>query len=92
MFWRLLLFKHHLFLIAFSIAILALFFGFIKLPKVLEESPKGGYLKPFKNKGIFGGLGYFCIYERINFYWKFLVNYFSEMNLPAVITQNETMM
>jgi FHS family L-fucose permease-like MFS transporter len=36
-------------LIAAFIGILALIFAFIKLPKVMQESPKGGYLSLLKN-------------------------------------------
>jgi FHS family L-fucose permease-like MFS transporter len=80
-------------LIAFSIAVLALIFGFIKLPKVMEESPKGGYLKLLKNKGmLMGALGIFVYVGAEVSIGSFLVNYFSEMNLASVISQNETMM
>jgi FHS family L-fucose permease-like MFS transporter len=80
-------------LIAVSIAVLALIFGFIKLPKVMEESPKGGYLKLLKNKVmLLGALGIFVYVGAEVSIGSFLVNYFSEMNLNAVVSQNETMM
>ncbi|MFQ3180705.1 MAG: FHS family L-fucose permease-like MFS transporter [Polaribacter sp.] len=80
-------------LIAASIAFLALIFGFIKLPKVMEESPKGGYLKLLKNKGmLMGALGIFVYVGAEVSIGSFLVNYFSEMNLSVVVSQNETMM
>ena len=80
-------------LIALSIAILALIFGFIKLPKVMEESPKGGYLKLLKNKGmLMGALGILVYVGAEVSIGSFLVNYFSEMNLAAIVSQNETMM
>jgi FHS family L-fucose permease-like MFS transporter len=80
-------------LIAASIAVLALIFGFIKLPKVMEESPKGGYLKLLKNKGmLMGALGIFVYVGAEVSIGSFLVNYFSEMNLSVVVSQNETMM
>jgi FHS family L-fucose permease-like MFS transporter len=80
-------------LIAASIAVLALIFGFIKLPKVMEESPKGGYLKLLKNKGmLMGALGIFVYVGAEVSIGSFLVNYFSEMNLAPVVSQNETMM
>jgi FHS family L-fucose permease-like MFS transporter len=80
-------------LIAASIAVLALIFGFIKLPKVMEESPKGGYLKLLKNKGmLMGALGIFVYVGAEVSIGSFLVNYFSEMNLSIVVSQNETMM
>jgi len=80
-------------LIAVSIAVLALIFGFIKLPKVMEESPKGGYLKLLKNKGmLMGALGIFVYVGAEVSIGSFLVNYFSEMNMSLVVSQNETMM
>jgi FHS family L-fucose permease-like MFS transporter len=80
-------------LIAVSIAVLALIFGFIKLPKVMEESPKGGYLKLLKNKGmLMGALGIFVYVGAEVSIGSFLVNYFSEMNLSVIVSQNETMM
>jgi FHS family L-fucose permease-like MFS transporter len=80
-------------LIAFSIAALALIFGFIKLPKVMEESPKGGYLKLLKNKVmLMGALGIFVYVGAEVSIGSFLVNYFSEMNLAPIIAQNEIMM
>jgi FHS family L-fucose permease-like MFS transporter len=80
-------------LIAVSIAVLALIFGFIKLPKVMEESPKGGYLKLLKNKGmLMGALGIFVYVGAEVSIGSFLVNYFSEMNLSVIVSQNDTMM
>ena len=80
-------------LIALSIAVLALIFRFIKLPKVMQESPKGGYLKLLKNKFILmGALGIFVYVGAEVAIGSFLVNYFSDMNLAAIILQNETMM
>ena len=47
-------------LIATFIGILAVVFAFIKLPKVMQESPKGGYLSLLKNKlMLMGALGIF---------------------------------
>jgi FHS family L-fucose permease-like MFS transporter len=80
-------------LIALSIVLLALIFSFIKLPKVMQESPKGGYLKLLKNKFmLMGALGIFVYVGAEVAIGSFLVNYFSDMNLAAVILQNETMM
>jgi FHS family L-fucose permease-like MFS transporter len=80
-------------LIAVSIAILALIFGFIKLPKVMQESPKGGYLKLLKNKFmLMGALGIFVYVGAEVAIGSFLVNYFSDMNLAPIILKNETMM
>ena len=80
-------------LIALSIAVLALIFRFIKLPKVMQESPKDGYLKLLKNKFmLMGALGIFVYVGAEVAIGSFLVNYFSDMNLAAIILQNETMM
>lgn len=80
-------------LIAISIIILAIIFWFIKLPKVMQESPKGGYIKLLKNKlMLMGALGIFVYVGAEVAIGSFLVNYFSDMNLTSVISQNETMM
>ena len=80
-------------LIAFSIALLALIFGFIKLPKVMEESPKGGYFTLLKNKlMLMGALGIFVYVGAEVAIGSFLVNYFVDMNLAIVVAGNETMM
>lgn len=80
-------------LIAGFIAILALVFSYIKLPKLLQESPKGGYGALLKNKlMIMGALGIFVYVGAEVSIGSFLVNYFSDMNLAPLIAQNETMM
>ena len=80
-------------LIATSIAFLALIFAFIKLPKVMEKSPKGGYITLLKNKlMLMGALGIFVYVGAEVAIGSFLVNYFSDMNLATVVSQNETMM
>ena len=79
--------------IAISIAVLALIFGFIKLPTVMQESPKGGYLTLLKNKlMLMGALGIFVYVGAEVAIGSFLVNYFSDMNLAVVVANNETMM
>jgi FHS family L-fucose permease-like MFS transporter len=80
-------------LIAVSIVILALIFGFIKLPKVMQESPKGGYIILLKNKlMLMGALGIFVYVGAEVAIGSFLVNYFADMNLASIVLQNETMM
>ena len=78
--------------LAGSIFFLALLFMFIKLPKILEKSPKGGYIKLLGNKyvlmGVFGIFVYVGAEVAIGSY---LVNYFMDMNLAAVIAENEIM-
>lgn len=79
--------------IASSIAVLALIFAFIKLPKVMQKSPKGGYLTLLKNKlMLMGALGIFVYVGAEVAIGSFLVNYFMDMNLATVIANNETMM
>jgi FHS family L-fucose permease-like MFS transporter len=79
--------------ITISIVILALIFAFIKLPSVMEVSPKGGYLTLLKNKTmLMGALGIFVYVGAEVAIGSFLVNYFSDMNLAPLIAQNETMM
>jgi FHS family L-fucose permease-like MFS transporter len=80
-------------LIAASIGILALIFAFIKLPTVMQESPKGGYLSLLKNKFmLLGALGIFVYVGAEVAIGSFLVNYFDDMNLAVVVAENETMM
>lgn len=80
-------------LISGFIALLAFLFMFIKLPKLLQESPRGGYLKLLRNKilmsGVFGIFLYVGAEVAIG---SFLVNYFIDMNLAGIVAENETMM
>jgi FHS family L-fucose permease-like MFS transporter len=79
--------------ISFFIVVLAVVFWFIKLPKLLQESPKGGYLILLKNKVLLmGALGIFIYVGAEVAIGSFLVNYFSDMNLAVIITESETMM
>ena len=80
-------------LIASFIGILALIFSFIKLPKVMEDSPKGGYLALLKNKFMMlGALGIFVYVGAEVAIGSFLVNYFDDMNLAVIVAENNTMM
>ena len=80
-------------LIAAFIGILALIFAFIKLPKVMQESPKAGYLSLLKNKlMLMGALGIFVYVGAEVAIGSFLVNYFSDMNLAVIVMENEMMM
>lgn len=80
-------------LIASFIGILALIFSFIKLPKVMEDSPKGGYLALLKNKlMMLGALGIFVYVGAEVAIGSFLVNYFDDMNLAVIVAENNTMM
>jgi len=80
-------------LIATFIGILAVVFAFIKLPKVMQESPKGGYLSLLKNKlMLMGALGIFVYVGAEVAIGSFLVNYFDDMNLAILVAENDTMM
>ena len=80
-------------LIATFIGVLAVVFTFIKLPKVMQESPKGGYLSLLRNKlMLMGALGIFVYVGAEVAIGSFLVNYFNDMNLAVIIANNETMM
>lgn len=75
--------------LAICIGILAISFIFIKLPKILEKAPKGGYGKLLRNKtvllGVFGIFLYVGAEVTIGTY---LVNYFLDMKLEFVIAEN----
>ncbi len=80
-------------LIATFIGFLALVFFFVKLPKVMEKVPVGGYAKLLKNKlMLMGALGIFVYVGAEVAIGSFLVNYFMDMKLAAVVVDNETMM
>ncbi|MFT4576636.1 MAG: FHS family L-fucose permease-like MFS transporter [Polaribacter sp.] len=80
-------------LISAFIILLAVVFLFTKLPKLIEESPKGGYFKLLKNKMmLMGALGIFVYVGAEVAVGSFLVNYFSDMSLATVVAESETMM
>ena len=80
-------------LIATFIGLLAVVFAFIKLPKVMQESPKGGYLSLLKNKlMLMGALGIFVYVGAEVAIGSFLVNYFDDMNLAILVAENDIMM
>jgi len=79
-------------LIASFIGLLVLFFLFTKLPKLLHESPRSGYGKLFKNKMVMmGALGIFVYVGAEVAIGSYLVNYFLDMDLVSVISENKTM-
>jgi FHS family L-fucose permease-like MFS transporter len=78
--------------IAGFIGMLALLFVFIKLPKVLQDSPKGGYSKLLNNKLVLMGVvGIFLYVGAEVAIGSYLVNYFLDMNMAVIISENETM-
>ncbi len=79
--------------ISIFIVILALVFLFIRLPKVMQESPKGGYLSLLKKKiMLLGALGIFVYVGAEVAIGSFLVNYFVDANLAGIVADNEVMM
>lgn len=79
--------------IAFFISLLAVIFAFINLPKVMQESPKGGYMTLLKKKTLLmGAFGIFVYVGAEVAIGSFLVNYFYEMNLANIILENQQMM
>ena len=80
-------------LIALSIFLLAIIFAFINLPKVMQVSPKGGYMTLLKKKTLLmGAFGIFVYVGAVVAIGSFLVNYFFEMNLATIISENQLMM
>ena len=79
--------------IAAIIGVLAVVFMIVKLPTIMEKSPKGGYSKLFKNKlALMGVLGIFLYVGAEVAIGSYLVNYFQSMRLTPIILENETMM
>lgn len=79
--------------IALSIFLLAIIFAFINLPKVMQVSPKGGYMTLLKKKSLLmGAFGIFVYVGAEVAIGSFLVNYFFEMNLATIISENQLMM
>ena len=79
-------------ILAACIAFLALIFVFIKLPKILEKSPKDGYLQLLNNKLVMMGVvGIFVYVGAEVAIGSFLVLYFLDMNLATLIVENEFM-
>jgi len=80
-------------LIATFVGVLAVIFAFIQLPKVMQESPKGGYLSLLRNKlMLMGAIGIFVYVGAEVAIGSFLVNYFDDMNLAVIVAENEMMM
>jgi len=79
-------------IIAGFIVLLVVIFMYIKLPKLLQKSPKEGYGKLLKNKMMMmGAFGIFVYVGAEVAIGSYLVNYFLDMNLASIISDNETM-
>lgn len=78
--------------LASCIGIIALLFMFIRLPKILQESPRHGYIKLLSDKYVLMGvLGIFLYVGAEVAIGSYLANYFMEMNMASIILNNETM-
>ncbi|CAM1363033.1 sugar MFS transporter [Tenacibaculum xiamenense] len=78
--------------IAGFIIVLALIFVFVKLPKLLEKVPNGGYAKLLSNKSLMmGAIGIFVYVGAEVSIGSYLVNYFMDMNLFEAIKNSAFM-
>ncbi|WP_074408823.1 MULTISPECIES: sugar MFS transporter [Aquimarina] len=78
--------------IAIFVAILAFIFIFIKLPKLIKSSPKGGYVKVLQNKSlVMGAIGIFVYVGAEVAIGSYLINYFLDMNLASLIKESTFM-
>lgn len=78
--------------ITFFIVLLALLFLFIKLPVILKKAPKGGYVTLLKNKSLLmGAIAIFVYVGAEVAIGSYLVNYFLDMKLEEVVSENTTM-
>ncbi len=78
--------------IAIFVIVLALVFVFVKLPKVLQSAPKGGYAKLLKNKPLMmGAIGIFVYVGAEVAIGSYLVNYFDKMGLANMIKDSDIM-
>jgi len=78
--------------LAVFIALIAGFFFFAKLPKLISEESVGTYGEAFKNTNLMlGVIGIFFYVGAEVSIGSFLINYFESMNMPALITGNNAM-
>ncbi len=76
--------------IAAFVFLLAFIFLFVRLPKMLNASPKGSYGVLLRKKSLmFGALGIFIYVGAEVSIGSYLVNYFYDMQLTTVIKQNQ---
>lgn len=74
------------------IILLALVFVFVKLPTMLSSAPKGGYSALLQNKSLLlGAFGIFIYVGAEVAIGSYLVNYFYDMGLTAVVKQNKVL-
>jgi len=78
--------------IASFVILLAIIFVFVKLPKLMEKVPEGGYKKLMKKKSlVMGAIGIFVYVGAEVAIGSYLVSYFLDMNLFEVIKNNDFM-
>jgi FHS family L-fucose permease-like MFS transporter len=78
--------------LAAFIGLIALIFLFAKLPNLISQTATGTYREAFKNKKLMQGVLGILIYVGAEVaIGSYLVNYFLEMNLVAVIKENTVM-
>ncbi|MBG6133592.1 FHS family L-fucose permease-like MFS transporter [Aquimarina sp. EL_43] len=78
--------------IAIFVAILAFIFIFIKLPKLIKSSPKGGYIKVLQSRSLMmGAIGIFVYVGAEVAIGSYLINYFLDMNLASRIKESTFM-
>jgi FHS family L-fucose permease-like MFS transporter len=78
--------------LAACLAVIALLFMFIKLPKILQKSPRDGYVKLLGDKYVLMGVLAIFLYVGAEVaIGSYLVNYFMEMNMASIILENDTM-
>ncbi|WP_418510644.1 sugar MFS transporter [Corallibacter sp.] len=78
--------------LAIFIALIAIYFVFAKLPKLISETETGTYKDALKQKNLMLGVfGIFCYVGAEVAIGSYLVNYFLDMNLVLVIKENNIM-
>lgn len=78
--------------IAGFIILLALVFVFVKLPKILQKAPKGGYAQLLKNRSLMmGAFGIFVYVGAEVAIGSYLVNYFDKMGLADMVKNSDFM-
>ena len=74
------------------IILLALVFVFVKLPTMLSSGPKEGYSALLQNKSLLlGAFGIFIYVGAEVAIGSYLVNYFYDMGLTAIVKQNKVL-
>lgn len=79
-------------LIGLSLIAIAVTFGFIKLPRLLDDSPKSSIKKALKHRNLrMGVVGIFLYVGAEVAIGSYLVNYFLSMGVPEIILQTPSL-